>query len=62
MKHWRLTLVEGKMAQVRSHNIQRNKNLPGAKNFGAAHRLPQVTHRSVLWVPLMRQLDVKRIK
>lgn len=37
------------------------KSKPGAENFRAAHRLPQVTHRPVIWVPLSGQLDVERV-
>lgn len=35
--------------------------IPGGEDLGAAHRLPQVAHRPVIWVALSGQLDVERV-
>lgn len=54
--HWRKRLSKW----IHVYNKEK-VNIPGGEDFGAAHGLPQVTHRSVIWVALSGQLDVERI-
>lgn len=58
-----LSLMEEMIKQLILINVYNKEevNIPGGEDFGAAHGLPQVAHRSVIWVALSGQLDVERI-